>query len=266
MIIAEARDVLRHDFHTHSLQSACGIHTVVEILDIGAQKGIETVNICDHGSAAGRKMNFGVIANPKRTPTQVQVATGKPPVTIRLLAGIEANILDNGDTDLPLADMETTNQFALISSGFHPYARDLKRRKDPQTNFEALLKYVERYPIDILTHPCIKSFPLPVEELVQMAREYEFALEVNNTNLVVGKTNLNALRQMIAEAQAQNVTLLCNSDGHTWHELFECGAVRAVVEDSMDLVMEEIFPLNFGDWEHVCKRFPRICGREERSA
>jgi len=267
MIIAEGRDVLRHDFHAHSLQSACGIHTVVEILDIAAQKGVETINICDHGNASGRKMNFEVIANPKRTPMEVRVAAGFPPVTVRLLAGIEANILDDGDTDLPLVKMEegAGHQFALISGGFHSYAKDLKRRKDSQANFEALFKYVARYPIDILTHPCIETFPLPVVELVQLAKEHQFALEVNNTNLVVGKTNLESVQQMIEEAHAQDVMLLCNSDGHTWHELFECGAVRALVEDEMNLVLEEVFPLNFGAWEQVCNRFPRICSRVEGS-
>jgi len=264
MIIAEGRDVLRHDFHSHSLQSACGIHTVVEILEIAAQKGAETVNICDHGNAAGRKMNFGVITNRKRTPMEVRVAAGSLPVTVRLLAGIEANILDDGDTDLPLVKMESANhQFALISGGFHSYAKELKRRKDPHANFDALIKYVSRYPIDILTHPCIGTFPLPVRELVQLAKEHRFALEVDNTNLVVGKTNLELLQQMIEEARAQEVTLLCNSDGHTWHELFECGAVRAIVEDEMNLVLEEVFPINFGAWEQVCNRFPSICSRME---
>ncbi len=262
MIIAEGRDVLRHDFHTHSLQSACGIHTIAEILDIAAQKGVESVNVCDHGDAAGRKMNFGVLSSRKRTPMEVPVATGSAPVTVRLLAGIEANILDDGVTDLPLAKMERGGcPFALISGGFHSYAKELKRRKDPRANFEALSRYVARYPIDILTHPCIGPFPLPVSDLVQLAKAHGFALEVNNTNLVVGKTNLALLKQMITEARALDVTLLCNSDGHTWHELFECGAVRALVEGEMNLVMGEVFPLNFGTWEQVCNRFPRITGR-----
>ncbi len=259
MIIVTGRDVLRHDFHTHSLQSACGIHTVTEILEIAAQKGVETVNVCDHGNAAGRKMNFGVIANRKRVPMHVQLTTVSQPVTIRLLAGIEANILDNGDTDLPLKKMDSSShQFALISGGFHSYAKNLKQRKSPAANFEALSKYVERYPIDILTHPCIESFPLPIVDLVKLAKKHQFALEVNNTNLVVKKTNLKSLKHMIGEARLHDVTLLCNSDGHTWHELFECGAVRAFVEGEMKLSMEETFPFNFCQWELISKRFPRL--------
>ena len=100
MIIAKGKDVLRHDFHTHSLQSSCGMHTVAEILEFAAQKGVETVNICDHGAAAGRKIIFGVIADPKRTPAEVQISTGGQLSLIRLLPGIEANILDDGKTDL----------------------------------------------------------------------------------------------------------------------------------------------------------------------
>lgn len=261
MIIVEGRDILRHDFHTHSLQSACGIHTVIEIMDIAARKGVETVNICDHGSAAGRNMNFGVIANPRRTPRLSQVAVEGKAVPVRLLAGIEANILDKGNTDLPLSKLEgSSHQFSFISAGFHSYASELKKLHDPQANFDTLVRYVEQYPIDILTHPCIATFPLPITELVQLAKQHHFALEVNNTNLVVEKTNLDLLQKMIEEGLAQEATLFCNSDGHTWYEMFECGAVRAFVKDRLHHEMEEVFPLNFGPWEDVVDRFERIDG------
>lgn len=260
MIIAEGRDVLRHDFHTHSVQSACGIHTVAEIMSIGAMKGVETVNICDHGSASGRNMSFGVITDRRRTPMQVQVEkTDKSIASLRLLAGIEASILNHGETDLPLHEMANGRYpFALLSAGFHSTAPELRKHKDPQANLDALLKYVVSYPLDILTHPCIKTFPLPVVELVNLAKRYGFALEVNNTNLVVEKTNLVMLEKLIEVGLAEGVTLLCNSDGHTWHELFECGAVRAFVEGRLNCVMEEVFPFNFGTWEELVKRFPRI--------
>ena len=266
MIIANGRDVLRHDFHTHSVKSPCGMHTILEILDIAAQKGAETVNICDHGKATGGKMNFGVITDRKRTPMQVKVSLGAETREIRLLAGIEANILDDGESDLPLTKTGGSRyEFGLISAGFHPQAKKLKQWHDPHANFEALSKFASRYPIDIITHPCKKSFPLPIPDLVRLAKEKQFALEVNNASLALKKTDHNLLQQMIEEALAYDVTLLCNSDGHTWHELFECGAVRAFVEDGMNLVMKEVFPLNFGEWENVCGRFNRIGSRVDEN-
>ena len=255
MIITEGRDCLVHDFHTHSVQSGCGMHTVDEILTYAAQKGVESVNICDHGSAAGRKMNFGVIADPRRTPMEVEIDLGGPMrfPKVRLLAGIEANILDDGSTDIPdKATVAPNFQFHLVSAGFHSYAKELKAAKDPERNFKALVKFVGDNPyLDILTHPCIATFPLPTEKLIALAKDYDFALEVNNTNLAVNKTNMGLLKEMILLALREGVTLLCNSDGHTWYELFECGLVRAFVEGEMGLKMKEVFPLNFGPWEDV---------------
>lgn len=264
MLIAEGRDVLRHDLHTHSVQSACGIHSVAELLQIAAQKGTRTVNVCDHGSASGRSMNFGVLADPRRTPRRVRISQGPDEVPVRLLPGIEANILDDGGTDLPLSGMQRgTCSFALISAGFHGSAARLKENKDPEANLSALRGYVRRFPLDILTHPCIEHFPLPAAGLARLAREHGFALEVNNTNLTLGKTDLDRLPRMIDEARSRQVTLLCNSDGHTWFELFECGAVRAFVEGQMGLSLEQVFPLNFGSWQQLCDRFPRLASGEE---
>lgn len=264
MLIAQGRDVLRHDLHTHSVQSACGIHTTTELLQIAAQKGTRTVNVCDHGSASGRSVNFGVLADPRRTPRTVRIALGPQEVPVRLLPGIEANILHGGDTDLPLSAMERgTARFALISAGFHGSAARLKENKDPEANLAALRAYVRRFPLDILTHPCIKPFPLPAAGLARLAHEHGFALEVNNTNLALGKTDLCRLPHMIDEARSRRVTLLCNSDGHTWYELFECGAARAFVEGRMGLDMEQVFPLNFGSWRQLCDRFPGLDMEQE---
>ena len=261
MIVATGKDVLRHDFHTHSIQSKCGMHTILEILDIAAQKGAETVNVCDHGKASGRNLYFGVVANRKRTPMDVRVSIETRSADIRFLPGIEANILDGGETDLNLERIERFEyQFSLINAGFHSSAEKLKQWKNPHANFEALSKYVEKYPLDILTHPCIKHFPFPIEDLVKLAKENHFALEVNNTNLVLKKTDLELVRQMIEAACTYGVTLLCNSDGHTWHELFECGAVRSLVEGQMNLIMEDVFPMTANDgWHSFCIRSKQRC-------
>jgi len=258
MLITEGRDVLRHDFHTHSLQSPCGIHSVLELLNIAAQKGTETINVSDHGNASGRTMNFGVLANPKRTPMKARISIGSQYKDIRLLAGVEGNIFDDGTSDLDFIKETCYNQFALISAGFHSSAKKIRQLRSESANFKALTKFISQHSIDILTHPCTEAFPLPINDLIRLAQEYQFALEVNNTYLVVKEMNNRALQQMIEEALANNVTLLCNSDGHTWYELFECGAVRNLIEKTMNLVMEDVFPLNFGNWESVLNRFKRL--------
>jgi len=247
-MVIKGRDVLPNDFHTHSVQSLCGMLTVMEILRVAASKGTRIVNICDHGMEAGKKMNFGVIGNPLRTPDVVEFHDSRcsAPIHVSLLAGIEANILDDGSCDLPSGTLKSSShKFKLVSAGFHSYAKELKAMRNPYANFEALQTYVSNNPLDILTHPCIDTFPFPIDDLIQLALEYDFALEVNNTNLVVSKTNVPLLREMIEKAHNAGVDLVCNSDGHTWYELNECGAVRALVEGEMGMNMADVFPLNF---------------------
>jgi len=211
--------MIRNDLHVHSIQSLCGIHTLFEIIEIAARKGMRLVNISDHGSAAGKEMNFGVITNKQRWPEKIKSSDGK---TITVLAGIEANILDlAGNSDFPSGQV---NQFDLVSAGFH---HPIGNAVD---NTKALENYLAQYPLDILTHPCKATHPILLEEVVALSVEYGFALEVNNTNLRVGTTNLRQLEKMIKLASSRKVLLVENSDGHTFFEIGENDKIEAILQ------------------------------------
>ena len=40
--------MIRNDLHVHSVKSMCGMHTLLEIVEIAAEKGMRMVNISDH--------------------------------------------------------------------------------------------------------------------------------------------------------------------------------------------------------------------------
>lgn len=222
--------MIRNDLHVHSVQSLCGIHTLLEIIEIAGKKGMRLVNVSDHGSALGKKMNFAVIANKKRWPEKIKSSHGK---VISVLAGIEANILDiDGNSDFP---ERYVNQFDLVSAGFHhPIG------KSAVDNTKALKNYLAKYPLDILTHPCIATHPLLIEEVVALSQEYGFALEVNNTNLRVGKTDIRQLKKMIELASENNALLVENSDGHTFIEIGENEKIEALFQ-SLQVDGDQIF-------------------------
>lgn len=52
---SKEKAMIRNDLHVHSIQSMCGLHTLLEIVEIAARKGMRLVNISDHGSAFGEK-------------------------------------------------------------------------------------------------------------------------------------------------------------------------------------------------------------------
>ncbi|MBN2325722.1 MAG: hypothetical protein JXR73_01120 [Candidatus Omnitrophica bacterium] len=206
--------MIRNDLHVHSLQSFCGFHTILEIAEIAIAKGMRMVNISDHGAGLGRAMNFGVIVDKRRLPDPLILADGS---SILLRRGIEANIMDiNGNTDIP---QKLIPKFDLISIGFHFCG--LPQYGSEADNTRALRNVLKKSPIDLLTHPCIASYPLDIPAVVELAKEYGFALEINNTNLRVNKTDLPKLEQMTALALEHEVALVETSDGHTFHEIGE---------------------------------------------
>jgi histidinol phosphatase-like PHP family hydrolase len=130
------------------------------------------------------------------------------------LAGIETNILDiDGNSDFP---QRLISRFDLVSAGFHHAIG-----KSADDNTQALENYLAQYPLDILTHPCIATFPHNLEKVVALSLEYGFAMEINNANLRVGKTDIKQLEKLINLARESGAILVENSDGHSFFEIGE---------------------------------------------
>jgi len=205
--------MILHDLHVHSIQSSCGLHTILEIVDIAAKKGMKSVNISDHGEASGRRINFGIFLDKRRFPREVKSHSGR---TVTLLGGVEVNILDEqGGSDFP---HKYRALFDLVSAGFHPLTDPLP---SAERNTRALESYLRQSPLDILTHPCIRSAPLDLDRVVELALEYGFALEVNNSNLRLGKTDAEQVLKLLDIGSAKGVRFVENSDGHTFAEIGE---------------------------------------------
>ena len=218
--------MIRNDLHVHSINSLCGVHTLLEIVEIAARKGMRTVNICDHGKASGKETKFGTLNNKRRCPREINSSKG---VAISVLAGIETNILDiDGNSDFPA---DQTRKFDLVSAGFHSMAEELALEKSVENNMKALENYLKRYPLDILTHPCIAAFPMDLEKVIDLSLKYGFALEVNNTNLRLGKTDITRLKDMIHLAKKKGAALSENSDGHTFMEIGENEKITKLLKE-----------------------------------
>jgi putative hydrolase len=223
--------MIRNDLHVHSIQSACGLHTLLELASIAAAKGMRGFNLSDHGPASGRSMNFGVLADTRRLPETME----RHGASVRIWRGIEANLLTlSGDTDIPADNA----RFDLISLGLHG-SFQLAGQFDQARNTEALLTAMARHPVDMLCHPCIRAHPLDVDAVVERAAQLGVLLEINNTNLRLGKTDVAALERMILRARELGAALVETSDAHVYTELGENEQVEAVLS-RLDLVGDEV--------------------------
>jgi putative hydrolase len=234
------KEMILNDLHVHSIKSACGIHTLCEIVKICIGKGMRIVNISDHGPMHGyvKNMNYGVLTNKTRLPNPIVHPDGGEIIVLR---GIEANILGiEGDTDAT----RWVERFDLLSVGLHSCRGKgmptVVNGGTEHNNTTALENFTKKNPIDLLTHPCIATYPLDIATVVDLAVKYGFALEVNNTNLRGGKTNISKLRELILLAHEKDAILVENSDGHTYFEIGENDKINELLTE-MGLNGDDLF-------------------------
>ncbi|MBF0431809.1 MAG: PHP domain-containing protein [Fibrobacteria bacterium] len=217
--------MIKNDLHVHSIRSACGMHTILEIVQIAVSKGMHMLNISDHGHALDRSTNFSILADKRRLPNPVRYLGNEE---IWIVRGMEANILDfEGNTDI---EDKFIPKLDLINLGFHE-TENYHLGNSEAKNTQCLVNTLAHNPLDIITHPCIKTFPLDIEELVTLSLQYGFAIEVNNTNLRLEKTNLKKLEKLIPLALEKGALLAENSDGHTYYEIGENEKITALMND-----------------------------------
>lgn len=193
------------DLHTHTIASD-GAHTILEIAQIAKEKGLSIVGISDH-SFYFNNIHSYLYVFAKRTPQNYN--------GIRIIKSVETNILLDGDSEI---SKDIVNFLDLVIIGFHDFGPEICNLGEKHYT-DLLIKCIENNRVDIIAHPCLKEFPLDLEKVVKLASEEGIAVEINNTNLHEGKTDLLKLKQLLNLIQKYHCSILANSDGHNWGEI-----------------------------------------------
>jgi len=208
------------DYHTHTIYSH-GKGTIRENVESAIKKGLKEIAICDHGP---RHAGFGVKRkNFSKMRNEID-SLNKEYKEINILLGVEANIIGyDGEIDV---DDEIIEMIDILLVGFHfgavpkslgdaykmfvlnyigKYSKDsaMKARK---LNTEAVINAINRYDIDLITHPGAKV-DIDTRELAKAAAKRGTALEINASHgfLTV---------EYIKIAAEEDVKFMINSDAH----------------------------------------------------
>lgn len=209
------------DYHTHTIFSH-GKGTIRENVESAIKKGLKEIAICDHGP---KHAGFGV----KRKNFQVMRneidALNKEYKDIKILLGVEANIIgydgeiDVNDEIIKLLDIllvgfhfgavpkslgDAYKMFVLNYLGRYSKGAAMKAR---ELNTQAVINAINRYDIDLITHPGAKV-DIDTRELARAAFKRSTALEINASHgfLTV---------EYIKIAAQEGVKFMINSDAHT---------------------------------------------------
>lgn len=209
------------DFHSHSTYSD-GRGTIAENIRAASESGLRKYAITDHGP---NNIGTGVSNENKYQEIRAGVDMLKEKYSgVELLVGSEADIISvEGEIDLSAA---TIAGLDLLIVGLHPFIwpktlqdgfkfvlpNQLQRISRSQRekvrclNTKAVVEALDRYEIDILSHPNL-GMPLMIGETARACAKYETAYEINTGHHFQGV-------EEVQEVAALGAIFVVNSDAH----------------------------------------------------
>ena len=215
--------VIWGDYHTHTIYSS-GPHnakhatgTILENAMVAKEKGLKQIAITEHGF--DHKLYGVKRKNINKMRREIEEAKKKTGIDI--LLGIEANFISSdGDVDLTEEDIKYLD---FIIVGFHNFAKakslreffkfrlpnmlNLRRKKDIRRNTLAVMKAMDKYPIDVISHPGA-HMPIDFEAVGRHAIKTNTHLELNGKRILYSKEDIKKLVEM-------GVKFMINSDAHS---------------------------------------------------
>lgn len=241
------------DYHTHTVYSSgfrkTGRHakgTIRENAEAALSLGLKEIAITEHGP--GHYL-YGV--RKKRIPT-IREEIDKLneefiPKGLKILLGIEANLIGlDGTLDV---DEDLLKDIDFLIMGYHYGAMPnsikdgiglymlntiskftgLGKERSIKLNTNAYIKALEKYPVDMISHPGAKA-PIDIVAVGKEATKYDTALEISAKH---SELSVESIKKLLDH----DIIYMVNSDAHRPEEVGQ-------VNKAIDKAIEANLPLN----------------------
>ncbi|MCX7950749.1 MAG: PHP domain-containing protein [Clostridiales bacterium] len=209
------------DYHTHTIYSH-GKGTIEDNVKAAIEKGLKEIVISDHGPG---HVFYGVnYKKLQKMRKEIDELNKKYKDKIKIYLGVEANIISvDGDIDVTEKEMKLIDKLLV---GFHNGAlpksfRDFNelyiknklsklnhklKEECRKTNTQAMINAINKYKIDIITHPGAKV-DIDTRELAKAASKKGTALEINASHRFL-------TLEYVKIAMEEGVMFSIDSDAH----------------------------------------------------
>ncbi len=218
------------DLHTHSVMSGHAFGTIRELAYEAAGRKLQLLGVTEHGPGIPGTCDPIYFRNFIDAP---RVLYG-----VQMLYGSETNVLNNGTVDL---DQRHLNYLDYAIAGIHGLCYEDAGIVKNTDNVISCMKHPK---VKFISHPDADNFPLDYKALVQGAREYNVALEVNNSSLrkpLLRPGCVGNYEKMLPLCMEYGVNIIVNTDAHDPGAVGDFTLAIALLER---LGMEETLILN----------------------
>ena len=210
------------DVHAHTVSSGHAYSTIKEYVDEAAQKGLELIAITDHAPDMPGAPSFLHFLNLANMP---RVLNG-----VEMLLGVELNILDkNGKLDL---EKRIFKKLDLVIASLHlPCIK-------PATideNTDAVINTMKNPLVNIIGHLGDPRYPIRIEKVVDVAKETNTIIELNNSSLNPNCTRAGGehiLLEILQTCKKKEVYISLGSDAHIYFDIGNFNNLTTLLEQA----------------------------------
>lgn len=197
------------DLHTHTLASGHAYSTLMENITAAKQNGLLVMGTSDHATTMPGSPHEFFFHNYKVINQEI--------MGVRVLRGIEANILDDQGTIDVKPDLLAKLDYVIAS--LHP---PCIKPGDRAYNTRCLINAMNNPKINIIGHPDDSRYPLDYDAVAVHSVKTNTALEINNSSLSPLSTRENGQKNVVELLDAckrHGVKVIMGSDSHICYDV-----------------------------------------------
>lgn len=211
------------DLHTHTVASGHAYSTVDEMAKGAFIRGLKLIAITDHGPNIPGGPHLYHFGNISVLPDKLY--------GVRIIKGVEANILDDGKLDL---DNDRLSKLDFVSAGIHrDTGHNLKNKEDFT---EATIKAMRNPYLDMITHTIQQEYPVDLEKIAKAAAQNNVIIELNASSYSTKKDHMRGIKahavKMLKLAEEYGFKIALNSDAHFYKDVGEYSDLDFIFESS----------------------------------
>ena len=208
------------DVHTLSVRSGHAFGTGRELAFEAAGRNLQILGVTEHGPGIPGTCNPIYFRNFVDAPRNLY--------GVEKLYGSETNVLNSGKVDLDERHLKCLDN---AIAGIHGLWYDDVGKVRNTDNVVSCMQHPK---VKFISHPDADNYPMDYKALVEGAKEYSCALEMNNSSLrkpTLRPGCVENYRKMLPLCMEYGVPIIVNTDAHDPSQVGDFTLARAMLEE-----------------------------------